>query len=84
VDKLKILRGEAVNQGEKLLNDLRLAQGDIGAMARVLWEHEANIQEETIDLLQKLQRLQAAHNDLHSKLTALEFRLYDVAESQPS
>ena len=85
VEKLKILRSETMN---KLSKDFGLARGEIDAMARLFWEHEAevaaDVREKTRNLVQKLQRLQVGHHDLHSKLTALEARLYDVAESQPS
>lgn len=81
VDKLRILRSEAVNESTKLPKDFWLTQGDIGVMARLLWDHEPAIQEDTRNLLQKLQRVQAAQDDLHTKLMALECRLYNVAES---
>ena len=83
VDKLRILRAEVVNQSAKLLKEFWVAQHDIGAVARLLWEHQGRVQESTRDLLQKLQRLQAAQDDLCSKLTGLEWRLYDVAQSPP-
>ncbi|GAF67236.1 unnamed protein product, partial [marine sediment metagenome] len=82
VDRLKILRGEVVSQMTTLPKDLWMAQSDIGAVARLLWEHEPKVQEDTKNLLQKLLRLQAAQDDIRSKLTALECSLYDVAELQ--
>ncbi len=83
VDKLQVLRSDGVNLGTKLPKHCSLAQDQIGEMARFLWERLTEVKENTRDLLHKLQRLQAAHDDLHRKLTALEFRLYDVTESQP-
>jgi hypothetical protein len=85
VDKLQILRSEAVNLGTKLPGGFGLpqTQNQIGVSARLFWEHHTWVKEKTIDLLGKLQRLQAAQDDLHSKLAALELRLYDVTESQP-
>lgn len=82
VDKLKVLREDAVNLGAALPRDLSLTQGDIGGVARLLWDHEADIRDGARDLLQNLQTLRAAQDDLHRELTALEHRLYDVAESQ--
>ncbi len=84
MDKLKILRGEAVNESAKLPKDFWLAGGnDFGAVAGLFWERELRVREYTRDLLQKLERLRAAQDDLRSKLTVLESRLYNVAESQP-
>jgi len=84
VDKLKILRGEAVNESAKLPKDFWLAGGnDFGAVAGLFWERELRVREYTRDLLQKLERLRVAQDDLRSKLTVLESRLYNVAESQP-
>lgn len=85
VDKLMTLRSLVVVVSTTLPKDLRLAEGnDFGAVARLLWEHEAKLRQDTMGLLQKLERLQATHDDLLRKLTVLEWRLYDVAESQPS
>ena len=85
VDKLEMLRSEAVNLGTTLPGGFGLpkTQKQIGVIARLFWEHHTWVKEKTRDLLGKLQRLQAAQDDLHSKLTALELRLYDVTESQP-
>ncbi len=79
---LKTLRDEAVEQSAQLPGDFGLRQDDIGGMGRFFWEHLTEVKENTRALLHKLQTLQAAHDDLHGKLTALEFRLYDVTESQ--
>ena len=80
MDKLKVLRGDALNLSVVLTRDFSLIKDDIGTLARLLWDHEANIQNDTMDLLQKLERLQTAQYDLHSKLTALERSLYNVDE----
>ena len=83
VDKLKILRDDAIKLITSLPGDFSLMRNEIGAIAGPFWERLAQVKENTIELLHKLQTLQAAHDDLHNKLTALESRLYDVTESQP-
>jgi len=81
-DKLEILRDDTINQIAKLPKGFSSTTNEIGKMAKIFWERLTEVKENTRELLHKLQQLQAAHEDLHSKLTALELRLYGVTESQ--
>jgi hypothetical protein len=82
VTKLQKLRSEALNMGTRLPGILGLPgiQNAISEIAKISWERHAVVKQITRDLLDKLQRLQAAHDDLHGKLKALELRLYGVTE----
>lgn len=80
VDKLNLLRDDAINLSTKLLGDFRLTPDGIGRIGGFFWGRLAEVKENTRELLHNLQQLQDAHNDLHDKLTALELRLYGVAE----
>jgi len=83
VDKLETVRAEAVNYITELPEPCPVALDHIGTAAKLLWEHEPEIRQKTGDLLDKLQSLHAADDDLHSKLSALERKLYGIDESQP-
>jgi hypothetical protein len=86
VNRLETLRSEAINMVTKLPGFFGPSEtpGGIGEMAMIFWDGLPEVKRNTRDLLDKLQGLQAAQDDLHSKLTALELRLYGVTEPQSS
>jgi hypothetical protein len=83
VDKLETVRAEVVNGITELSEPSPVALDHICTEAKLLWENKPEIRQKTGDLLDKLQSLQAADDDLHSKLGALERKLIGIDELQP-
>ncbi len=75
LDELRDLRDESITQGTKVLQSFLMTQNDFDSLAPALWEHQAKTKEDTKNLLHSLQALQAAQDDVQSKLTALQSRL---------
>ena len=80
-DKLQTVRAEATNYITEFAEPSPVPLDHIVTAAKLLWEHQPKIRQKTGDLLSKLKSLQAADDDLQSKLMAFEWRLYGVAGS---